>query len=179
MSTKPAIPVIPPLVALGLRPLPLLPLQPVLAGVIQTVLKSHPEIFDRLGEHAGKTFGLDPTDLPFAFVLEPRNGAPRARAVRQLPEHLDVRISGPIMALIGLLDGSYDGDALFFSRDLVIEGDMEATLALRNAVDDAQIDLAGEFAGRLGPLAPQAERMIRRVMEHFEPSRRREAAQWN
>lgn len=179
MSAKPSIPVVPPLIALGMRSLPLLPLQPILAAVVQAVLKRHPDIFDRLGEYASKTYGLNPTDLPFAFVLEPRNGDPLARAVRELPDDVDARISGPMAALIGLLDGSYDGDALFFSRDLVVEGDVEATLALRNAVDDAQIDLAEEIASRLGPFSRQAEALLRSLMEKFEPVRRREEPQWN
>ena len=54
----------------------------------------------------------------------------------------DARIAGPLAALIGLVHGAYDGDALFFSRDLVIEGDTEAVLALRNAIDNEELDLA-------------------------------------
>lgn len=65
-----------------------------------------------------------------------------------------------------MVHGALDGDALFFSRDILIEGDTEAVLALRNAVDDAEIDLAGEiaavtrtggalrFAGRSRAVAP-------------------------
>ncbi len=179
MSVKPTIPVVPPLLALGMRPLPLLPLQPILAVIVQTVLKRHPEIFDRLGDHAGKVFGLNPTDLPFAFVLEPRYDKPKARAVRELPQEVDASISGPMAALIGLLDGSYDGDALFFSRDLVVEGDMEATLALRNAVDDAQINLLEEMASRFGPFSAQAQMVFERVRAILEPVRRREETSWN
>ncbi|MEN3930411.1 SCP2 sterol-binding domain-containing protein [Microvirga sp. W0021] len=162
-----AIPVIPPLVALGMRPLPLLPLQPILAAIIHSVVKRHPDIFDRLGEHADKSYGLNPTDLPFAFILKPQSGNPSVKAVRTLPECLDVRISGPLAGLMGLLDGSYDGDALFFSRDILIEGDMEATLALRNAVDDAQIDLVGEITARLGPLSNPAESIVRKLKDNL------------
>ena len=62
----------------------------------------------------------------------------------------DCRIAGQLSALLGLVHGAVDGDALFFSRDLVIEGDTEAALALRNAVDDAELDLSEEIA-RLAP----------------------------
>ena len=51
---------------------------------------------------------------------------------------------------MGLIDGSYDGDALFFSRDLVVEGDIEAVIALRNAIDDAGVDLVADTAALLG-----------------------------
>ena len=61
---------------------------------------------------------------------------------------------------MGLVDGSYDGDALFFSRDLVVEGDVEAVLALRNAIDDAGIDLVADTAALFGPLAPIGERLL-------------------
>jgi predicted lipid carrier protein YhbT len=54
---------------------------------------------------------------------------------------------------MGLVDGTYDGDALFFSRDIAVDGDIEAVLALRNAVDDASIDLLHEAAAWAGPLA--------------------------
>ena len=51
----------------------------------------------------------------------------------------DARIAAPLIVLLGMIDGTYDGDALFFSRDLVIEGDTEAVLALRNAIENAEL----------------------------------------
>lgn len=155
---------VPLVVQLALRPLPLLPLQPILAATLRAVLANHPGIFERLGPHAGKRFGLVPMDLPLAFLLEPLPRRPRITAVRTLPARLDVTIRGSIAALIGLVDGGYDGDALFFSRDLVVEGDMEAVVALRNAIDDAQIDLVREGCGSLGPLAAPAERLLRSLL---------------
>jgi predicted lipid carrier protein YhbT len=149
-----------PLLATVLRPLPLLPLQPLLALTLDRIGRRHPGIFKRLGIHAGKRFGLRPIDLPFAFVLEPRLTRPRVIAVRHLPEGLDVRVSGPLAGLVGLVTGTLDGDALFFSRDLHVEGDIEALLALRNTIDDAQIDLVGEALDGLGPFKAPAERFV-------------------
>ena len=70
--------------ALAGRVLPLLPLQPVLAASLYGIQKRHPQVFDRLGAHAAKRYGLDPIDLPFAFVLEPRrvNPTPKTTANR-------------------------------------------------------------------------------------------------
>lgn len=150
--------------ALAGRVLPLLPLQPVLAASLYGIHKRHPQIFDRLGAHAAKRYGLDPTDLPFAFVLKPRRVNPTVTATRSLPRQIDVRITGPLAALIGLVDGSCDGDALFFSRDLQIEGDMEAAVALRNAIDDAGIDIVAESVAWMGPLSPVVERFVRSVI---------------
>jgi O2-independent ubiquinone biosynthesis accessory factor UbiT len=146
------MPTVPPVVQGVLRPLPLAPLQPWLSLALARTHRRHPDIFRRLGEHADKRFALCPTDLPFAFVLEPRSDTPRITVVRAAPADAEVRISAPFFGLLGLVRGDFDGDALFFSRDLLIEGDMEAALALRNAVDDAQIDLVAETAAGLGPL---------------------------
>lgn len=110
-------------------------------------------MFERLGVHANRCFGIDPTDMPFAFELRPLKVRPRISVVRQLPQTgIDARVSGPLLAILGPASGTLDGDALFFSRDLVIEGDVAAVVALRNALDDAGVDLVGLAAQCLGPL---------------------------
>jgi predicted lipid carrier protein YhbT len=167
-TSKSAVPRLPPLLGLAIRPLPLLPLQPLLMAFVRAVHARHFRIFERLGPYADKRFGIDPTDLPLAFILEPSRTRPRAAVVRSLPRRLDVRIAGPIAGLVGLLDGHYDGDALFFSRDLMIEGDVEAVLALRNALDDAGVDILKEGTALLGPLASPAEAVLRRVLSPRE-----------
>ena len=155
---------VPPALALAGRFLPLLPLQPVLGACLHGIQKRHPQIFDRLGAHAAKRFGLDPTDLPFVFVLAPARVNPKVVALRSMPQQIDVRVTGTIAALIGLVDGSCDGDALFFSRDIQVEGDMEAAVALRNAIDEAGIDIIAESIAWLGPLSPIAAQLLRGVI---------------
>lgn len=151
-TTSPA-PALPPFVRLALRPLPLFPLQPALTVLLWTAVWRYPRIFDRLGEHAGKRFGLEAIDLPFAVVLEPGSASQRIKAVRRLEGvRLDARITGTFAALLGMVDGSYDGDALFFARALVVEGDVEAVVALRNSIDDAGIDLSRDVAALPAPL---------------------------
>jgi predicted lipid carrier protein YhbT len=59
-----------------------------------------------------------------------------------------------------MMHGAEDGDALFFSRDLTVEGDTAAVLALRNAMDDAELDLTEELAALAGPLASPLRRML-------------------
>ena len=152
------LPVIPPILAVAMRPLPLLPLQLALAGLLRRILRRNPAMFERLGAHARARFGIKPTDLPFAFVVEARPG--RLTVVRDLPGDLDARISASLANLLGMLEGKVDGDALMFSRDLVIEGDVEAVLALRNAIDDAQLDLAAELSTLFGPLSGPARRAL-------------------
>lgn len=174
---------LPPLVSYALRPLPLLPLQPLLSALLGQIVKRHPRIFERLGPYAGKRFGLAPTDLPFAFVLDTKPSAPKVTAVRSLPQHIDAKISGPLLALVGMANGDYDGDALFFSRTIVIEGDVEATLALRNAIDDAGVDIVKEGTALLGPLGQLGDAFLRRVRQgsaHKSPSQAGvEPSPWN
>ena len=150
--------------ARAMAPLPLVPLQPALALLLARIGRSHPDLYDRLGEHAQKRFGIDPTDLPFAFVLEPKPRRPSARAVRELPAGLDANIRGPLAGLIGMAEGTLDGDALFFSRVLWVEGDVAAALALRNAIDDARIDFGKLLLGGFGPLGTRLADAVRERM---------------
>jgi predicted lipid carrier protein YhbT len=137
-----------------------------LAGgrLVRSLCQRHPSLFARLGEQADKVFLIDPIDLPFVFRLEPRADGPRLEALRRSAcGRWDARIGGTLAALLGMIHGVYDGDALFFSRDLVIEGDTEAVLALRNAIDNEEIDLANEAAALFGPLAFLASAPARRI----------------
>ncbi|EJW12685.1 hypothetical protein A33M_1836 [Rhodovulum sp. PH10] len=142
--------------------MPLAPLSMALKILVRSAVHRHPAMFARLGDQAGKRFVIDPTDLPFVVVMTPRLDDPEIEAVRRGEEPAaDARIAGPLAGLVGLVHGNYDGDALFFSRDLSVEGDMSAVVALRNALDDAEIDLVAEAAAVLGPLANPAERVGR------------------
>jgi predicted lipid carrier protein YhbT len=132
--------------------LPALPLELICSQLAADAAAARPTFAARLGHYAGATFAIDPVDCPFVFLITLRQGAPAFRIVRGLERtHYAARIAAPLMVLLGMLDGTYDGDALFFSRDLVIEGDTEAVLALRNALDDAEFDPA-TVAGVPAPL---------------------------
>lgn len=145
--------------------LPLAPLAIASDRMVASVARRHPELFARLGDQAGKTFLIDAEDLPLVFVLRPRLARPQLDVYRRGDEPgWDARIAGPLAALLGMVHGAFDGDALFFSRDIVIEGDTEAVLALRNAIDDAEIDLPAEATALLGPLEPFIDRPMRRLL---------------
>jgi predicted lipid carrier protein YhbT len=158
---------LPPVVALALRPLPLLPLQLLLSVLLDAAVRRHPRIFDRLGAHTAKRYGIDPTDMPFAIVIEPRPDDSRLAVLRDLPADVDTRIAGPLAVLYGLAAGALDGDAMFFSRDLAIEGDVEAILALRNALDDTGVDLAGIAGSLLEAPFHEAARAARPVLSRL------------
>lgn len=159
--TYPTLPHLPRLLTLATRPLPLAPLSLLLTILSQQLLRRHPGLLRRLGAHAQRRFLLDLTDFPFLLLLEPGGHAPKVTAyTRHRAVAHDVRIAGLTAAFMGMLHGSLDGDALFFSRDLAIEGDTAAGLALRNAIDDAELDLAVELGVLLKPLAPLLARTL-------------------
>jgi predicted lipid carrier protein YhbT len=152
-----------------------LPLTEAVANMAyQRVLSKHPTIFERLEEYRSRTFGFVPTDLPVAFVARPDD---RRICVRRKPmaDAVDVCVEAPFGVLLQLLQGEADGDALFFSRDIRIEGDIEALLALRNSLDDARIDLADDLLGDGSPIAA----MVKGVVRHLSSARSKEAGGWS
>jgi predicted lipid carrier protein YhbT len=132
-------------------PLPLFILQPVLRRLVRGMARRRPEVFARLGMHRHTSYLIDPVNLPFVFLLRPDPVLPVLEAFsrRAAPPH-DARISGSFLTLLDMVDGRLDGDALFFSRRLRIEGDVEAVVALRNALDDGQDNAAEDMAGLFG-----------------------------
>lgn len=166
MRAADRFPRFPTLGAALLAPLPLAPLSLLLGRLARGMAARHPGLFGRLGAHAGKRFLIDPTDLPMAFLLEPAPEAPRVTAVRRGEgAGWDCRIAGPLAALLGMVHGTCDGDALFFAREIVMEGDTEAALALRNALDDAELDLCAEAFATLGAVGRLAGPGLRPAAE--------------
>ncbi len=154
------------LLGLALRPLPLAPLGPALKAALWAVRRRHPDLLERLGELDSPTFLIDPTDLPFAFRFHADPLRPRLEAVAEAPPMAATAvIRGPLLALVDLVEGRIDGDTLFFRRDLVVEGDTEAVVALRNALESAEIELARDLLAPLGPLSRLLARPLARLLE--------------
>ena len=124
--------------------------QPVLDLMMATLRRRHPNAFERMLELGDAELLVEPTDLPSAFLL--RVGSkPSLRLCK--PGHLaKARVRGSFAVLLDLFEGRIDGDALFFSRALAIEGDTELVVGLRNALDGEEFNLAADFAALLGPL---------------------------
>jgi predicted lipid carrier protein YhbT len=145
------------LAGMALRPLPAAVYEPFLGAAMAVVARRHTALFTRLDEFRGAVVLVDPVDLPVALALHIDPEHPRVR-VADPADVADARaaIRGPLLALLDVLEGRVDGDALFFSRDLVVEGDTAAVVALRNALDGEQIDLVDDLLSVLGPLAHPA-----------------------
>jgi predicted lipid carrier protein YhbT len=140
-----------------LAPVPLALLQPIFNRIASHVAQSRPELFHRLGRHAGKRFLIDPIDLPFVLLLTPLPERPLLTAHRrhEEPAHI-AAIAGTFFNLLDMIDGALDGDALFFSRDLKVSGDTEAVVALRNALDDFEGSALDSVVASFGPLSRPA-----------------------
>ena len=154
------------LAGLAVRPLPPAALQPLLTLAMAAVTRRHGAVFARLDGLGDCVFLIDPVDLPLDFLLRPAADPPSLTAVRSGASGgasggaPTATIRGSLLSLIDLLEGRVDGDALFFSRELAVEGDTEAILTLRNAIDGAGIDLIEIAASALGPFAGIARRLL-------------------
>lgn len=137
-----------------LAPVPLALLQPLLTRIVTHVAENRTALFSRLGSHKSKRFLIDPQNLPFVLLLQPDPEKPSLTAHRRgaVPGH-DAIIGGTFLTLLDMIDGRLDGDALFFSRDLTVGGDIEAVVALRNALDDMDGGALGAIVAAFGPLS--------------------------
>lgn len=146
-----------------LMPVPLKILQPILQRLVSKLFIQRADLFARLGACKVKCYLIDPTNLPFAFLLCPNPDQPSLTACRRshLPKY-DARITATFLTLIDLIDGYQDGDAVFFNRDLVLEGDVEAIVVLRNAIDDLDGSIIDDIAGNFSIPTKAALSAIRR-----------------
>lgn len=130
-----------------------LPLGPLLTLSLRSLARREPRLFERLGEHRSACYFIDPIDLAFAFTVVPDGERSIVRVVRKSQTSASsVLIRGPLLTLLNVLDGTLDGDALFFSRAISISGRTEAVLALRNTIEDAELRPA-DLLGLRGHLA--------------------------
>ncbi len=155
-----------------LPPLPLFALSPLLSHVVNFIAKKHPELFSRLGESTKKTFLINPTNLPFFLILQPDPNNPRLKAYNRGSEiKHDVYISGSFATLLKMIDSQSDSDALFFNREIMVTGDSEAMVALRNALDDMEGTLVDDVASSLGPFSKPVRKffdIVNKSKRHHE-----------
>ena len=140
------------------KSLPLKVLQPFLAKSMNIMQEKHYGIFERISDEEFD-FVIDATDLPFIFYLKPSKSKPILKAVKR-GENINssAKVKGTLTNLLKLFEGSVDGDAIFFSKDLVIEGSTAATVALRNAVDGEEISIIKDLSEIFSPFEELAEK---------------------
>jgi O2-independent ubiquinone biosynthesis accessory factor UbiT len=123
---------------------------PLLDRVLRRMAERHPRAFATLGELPEAVVLIDPLDQPAAIALTVGPSV-SVRIVEREGAEAQARIRGPLAALMDLMEGRIDGDALFFRRELKIDGDTELVVAVRNAFDGEDMDLAADLAAAFGP----------------------------
>ncbi|MDE2029219.1 MAG: SCP2 sterol-binding domain-containing protein [Alphaproteobacteria bacterium] len=147
-----------------LRPVPAWVYTPFLQRAAGHIARKHPRLFRRLGPHSHKNFLIQFTNLPFVLLLQPHPGHVRIEVFRDARHvEYDAKISGSFLDMLRLLDGRMDGDAIFFSRALRVEGDTEAVVSLRNALDDVEGSIAGDVADLFGAPGRAGLSFLRRI----------------
>lgn len=126
------------------------------------IVRGHPHLLDRIDVESAR-LGLRPTDLPWQVIVHVSKERVTVRVLEQDTETdaCTACVEGTLARLIGCGSGRSDGDALFFSRHLHVSGDTTLLVAIRNALDDAEIDFAAEVAALAGPLSGGVQRLLR------------------
>lgn len=144
---------------LGLLVKPFVPLPLLQLGVnalTNRFQEMHPGVLQRMGAFPHAKMILDPIDLPYYFFVE------------FLPDNLNIiiladdtyvgseftRIAASLEFFLHMLQRDSDGDALFFSRQLTIEGDTTVVVALRNILEAESINLDQDIQNTFGQFAP-------------------------
>ena len=144
-------------VLMALRP----PVESLLSIALRRVARKRPDVFERLGSFQEAAFLLLPDESPVAFRLAPQGVSGTVRVVRRDdPRPCAARISGPLASLLGLFDGSIDADAAYFSRDIRVDGDVQAVMALHNTLEAAELTLA-DLLGLAPPVSKLANSGLR------------------
>ncbi|MHA7774626.1 ubiquinone anaerobic biosynthesis accessory factor UbiT [Roseibium sp. M-1] len=153
MQPQPSSDTLPPLVSTLIAPLPKPPMEALLSTLTRRLVARRPDLIRRLGDVVRVPIAIVPDDMPHAFLLSLDPAKSRVRICdKNRIDNAAAVVRAPFLVLLGLLDGTYDGDALFFSRDLRIEGRTEHVLALRNTLEEADLT-PGEFFGLSGKSA--------------------------
>jgi predicted lipid carrier protein YhbT len=166
-----------PLAAAALSLIPGPVLARLTAALSRALRRRHPRLASNFARLDPAVVHVFPTDLPHRFAIEFGGGK---MDVRVLPgaetRPPDAEIRGSLMALIDLLEGRIDGDAMFFSREIEITGSTAVIVAVRNTLDREEIVITDDIAALFGPLERPAMRVARRVDSALVGARARIAA---
>lgn len=158
-----------------LRPLPTGPLNALLQRLADRLSARHPEILDRVADVGSARLLLVATDLPWrALITLCADGGAEVIVTRRNsgPEpEAEATVTGPVDRLIACAQGGGDGDAMFFAREIEVSGNTDVLVALRNALDGAELEIVSELAALAGPLrSPVAAAMTRAAVLYARAS---------
>ena len=131
-------------------------LAPVANAIVRGLDRSHPKLLANLARLDRAVVHIAPSDLPYGFALSVGCEPVTLTLVDHRPAVTDAEVSATVAVLVDLLEGRIDSDTLFFRRDLVISGNTEAIVGLRNVLDREELRLTDELGALCGPLRPAA-----------------------
>jgi predicted lipid carrier protein YhbT len=102
--------------------------------VLACFIQKRPGLKARLAAIEGLTFLLDVTDIQKRYPFHVQKG--KLCIVWGEGKKPDVTLRGDFESLWGLLRRRADADSLFFSRKLVVEGDVQASIFLKNILEN-------------------------------------------
>lgn len=115
---------------------------------VNHLLRGQP-LAERLGELSGRCFRLQVEDVAIALTFEITSAGLRPSLIEP---HVTMR--GALLDFVALARRREDPDTLFFQRRLVVEGETETGLHLKNLLDGWEYDLEGHVRATLpSPLA--------------------------
>jgi len=112
---------------------------------VYSIKKKHPDVMERLSTTYGKTVYAFFTDLNYGVLTKISENKTIVEKYKAREIKADLLLKGNFFDLISIIEGKMDGDALFFSRKIEVEGDTEMLITIRNAFDSADIKLFKEF----------------------------------
>jgi predicted lipid carrier protein YhbT len=145
--------------AAAVLPRPLL--SRIAAAVLRGLERTHPKLLANLARLEPAVVHVAPSDLPYRFALTVGRSPVTLSIVDRGPLVADAEVSASVATLVDLLEGRIDGDTLFFRRDLVISGNTEVVVGLRNVLDREDLSVAAELGALCGPFRPQARAVAR------------------
>lgn len=120
------------------------PVEMLLTASLRSIARRKPDAFDRLGPVRRAIIRIQPADLPIDFEMQPDGETGSIRIVRPGSKRgaASATISGPLLTLLALFDGRGDADGAFFQRQIDVDGDTAAVLALHNALEASELTMA-------------------------------------
>ena len=126
--------------------------------------RRHPRLVANFARLDPAVVHVFPADMPHRFAIAFGGGKMDVSVLLDAaPKPPDAEIRGNLMALIDLLEGRIDGDAMFFSREIEITGSTAVIVALRNTLDREEILITDEIAAMFGPFERPARRIAHRI----------------
>jgi predicted lipid carrier protein YhbT len=133
-------------------------------AVMRGLARTRPTLLANLAALEPAVVSIAPIDLPYRFALAVGCAPPRLRIVDRGASPADAEVSATVATLVDLLEGRIDSDTLFFRRDLVITGNTQVVVGLRNVLDREELNVAEELGALCGPLRPPA-RAVAQALE--------------